>query len=143
MRYKKRGFFTSRKGMDIYLWFNIFELVVVFLVGLVLLDTVNSEVKSTTFEKIYFARDNAMLINTIYAGPGNIQYDYQEKTDNFIFDFKQNKVEVYEQQEKIEGGAIGYPFAEDKNYEFIYTKKLQDSSKFFYTKKGNNIEVKS
>lgn len=144
MHYKKRGFFTSKKGMDIDLWFNVFELVVVFLVGLILLDTVNGEIKSTTFEKIYFARDSALLVNTIYSSPGDVQYNYPEKTGNFIFDFKQNKVEVYEQNEIKEGGVIGYPFAEDKTSTFYYTKLLPRNSQennISYSKNKKNINV--
>ena len=93
----KRGIklLKSKKGMDIDLWFNVFELVIVLIVGLVLLDTVNNEVKGTAFEKNYFARDSALLINTIYASPGDIKYNYLDKTGNFVFDFRQNKVAVY------------------------------------------------
>ena len=145
MGYKKRAkFLTSKKGMDIELWFNVFELVIVFLVGLVLLDTVNSEAKGTAFEKNYLARDSALLINTIYASPGDIEYSYPYKTDNFIFDFKKNKVGVYEQHEAIEGGIIEYPFAEDTTYTFFYTKLLPrniQEYKIVYSKSKNNINV--
>lgn len=139
----KRGakFLDSKKGMDIELWFNVFELVIVFVAGLVLLETVNSEVKGTAFEKNYFARDSALLINTIYASPGDIEYNYPDKTGNFIFDFKQNKVGVYEQHELVEGGVAGYPFAEDINYYFIYKKILPPYINLIYKKTKNNIEI--
>ena len=142
----KRGakFLNSKKGMDIDLWFNVFELVIVFLAGLILLDTVNSEAKGTTFEKNYFARDSALLINTIYASPGDIEYNYPDKTDNLIFDFKQNKVGVYEQHEQVEGGVVEYPFAEDIIYTFFYTKLLPKNlqeNKITYSKNKNIIKV--
>ena len=145
MGYKKRfKFLNSKKGMDIELWFNVFELVIVFVVGLVLLETVNSEVKGTTFEKNYFARDSALLINTIYASPGDIEYNYPDKTDNFIFDFRQNKVGVYEQHEQVEGGIVEYPFAEDLNYQFFYAKlspKSSQENKIIYSKNKNILKV--
>lgn len=140
----KRGtrFLDSKKGMDIELWFNVFELVIVFVVGLVLLDTVNSEVKGTAFEKNYFARDSGLLINTIYASPGDIEYNYPDKTDNFIFDFKQNKVGVYEQHEQVEGGIVEYPFAEDKNYDFMYTKIFsKPSTNLIYAKIKDKLQI--
>ena len=142
----KRGakFLDSKKGMDIELWFNVFELVIVFSVGLVLLDTINSEVKGTAFEKNYFARDSALLINTIYASPGDINYNYPEKTGNFIFDFKQNKVAVYEQHELVEGGVTEYPFAEDISYTFFYNKlspKTPQENKIGYSKDKNIIKI--
>jgi|GEM_PF-3270162 hypothetical protein len=140
----KRGnrFLNSKKGMDIDLWFNVFELVIVFLVGLVLLDTVNNEVKGTAFEKNYFARDSALLINTIYASPGDINYNYPDKTDNFFFDFSKNRVVVYEQNELVEGGVTEYPFAEDLNYLFLYNKIPNRHLNIIYKKTNDNVEVK-
>ncbi|MBI2658667.1 hypothetical protein HYX05_01010 [Candidatus Woesearchaeota archaeon] len=145
MGYKRSiKFLTSKKAMDIELWFNVFELVIVFSAGLVLLDTVNSEARGTAFEKNYFARDSALLINTIYASPGNIEYYYPNQTAGFIFDFKQNKVSVYEQHELVEGGVVKYPFAEDATYTFFYTKlsprNLQEH-KIVYSKNKDSINV--
>lgn len=142
----KRGikFLTSKKAMDIELWFNVFELVIVFSAGLVLLDTVNSEARGTAFEKNYLARDSALLINTIYASPGDIEYYYPNQTSGFIFDFKKNKVGVYEQYEATEGGAVEYPFAEDTEYTFFYTRlsprNLQEH-KIVYSKSKDSIKV--
>ena len=145
MSYKRGAkFLNSKKGMDIELWFNVFELVIVFVVGLVLLETVNSEVKGTTFEKNYFARDSALLINTIYASPGDIVYNYPDKADNFIFDFRQNKVGVYEQHEQVENKIVEYPFAEDITYTLFYNKLLPKNSqenKIVYSKDKNIIKV--
>ena len=144
MAYKKRGLkaFTSKRGMDIDLWFNVFELVIVFVVVLVLWDFVNGEMNNTAYEKIYFSRDSAFLLNTIYGSPGDIQYNYQEKPKNFIFDFNQNKVSVYEQYESVEGGIVDYYFAEDKNYNIFYTKLMpKPDAKIKYSKAGKNIEI--
>lgn len=138
----KSKFFKSKKGMDIDLWFNIFELIVVFLVSFVLLDFVNGEASGITFEKNYFARDSALLINTIYSSPGDIQYFYPEKTNELVFDFNKNKISVYEPREVIEGGAVDYIFAEDKNYELNY-KVIQpkQGAELTYTKRSNNLEI--
>ena len=142
----KRGvrLFSSKKGMDIDLWFNTFELVVVFVAGAVLLQTINADAESTTYEKIYLSRDNALLLDKIYSSPGDINYYYTEESGRFIFDFKQNEVQVYEDYELREGGAIGYPFAEDRNYILSYKvllpKKTQ-KTEIAYSKQKGTIDL--
>ena len=138
----KRGvrFFDSKKGMDIELMFNVFELFVVFMAASILYYFINSEADSSNFEKQYFARDSALMLNTMYASQGDIEYGYYEKADSFIFDFKPNKAEVYHENEPKESGVISYPFAEDKNYNFVY-KTLRMPTKITFEKKKNNIEV--
>ena len=144
---RKRGsnILISRKGMDIELWFNLFELVVVALVGVILVDMVNEEVKDTGFQKNYLSRDNALLLNTIYSSPGDIQYTYQEKTGKFIFDLKQNKIEVYEPNEVTEGGVVNYPFSEDRTYDLAYAKIVPKSanSNLVYSKSKGNIKIEA
>lgn len=148
--FNKRGIklFHSKKGLDIDLWFNVFELVIVVLVGYVLFDLVNSESNNTKFEKNYLARDNALLLNMIYASPGDITYNYpysySERSNKFVFNFKQNKIEVYEPDELIEGGVVSYPFAEDKNYNLVYTtlypKNIKEN-KITYSKDKKDITI--
>ncbi|MAG91444.1 hypothetical protein CMO83_02110 [Candidatus Woesearchaeota archaeon] len=142
----KRGlkFLSSKKGYDIELWFNVFELTIVFVVIGLLFQTVNAEVKASTFEKLYLARDNAFLLNTIYASPGDIQYYYVEDTGDFILDFKKNEVDVYLDYELIERGSIGYPFAEDLTYSLSYiildtSESLE--SRILYEKENDIIDV--
>ena len=137
---KRDRLFNSKRGMDIDLWFNTFELLVVFIVGLTLFEFVSSESTGSAFEKNYLARDNSLLINTIYSSPGDLAYNYSEETEKYIIDFKQNRVEVYEEKEFIESGAIGYPYSEDKNYGFTY-KKLGPTSKISYIKTKEGIIV--
>jgi len=143
----KRGssiFFSKKADADIDLWFNFFELMIVFAAGITLWQLVNDESKGTTYDKLYFSRDNAMLVNTLYSSPGDIQYDYPEKTGRLIFDFKQNKIEVYEDYEVQEGGAISYPFAEDKTYPMYYgTIKpiAADKTMLEYSKNKNGVIV--
>ena len=136
--------FSSKRGDDIELWFNTFELLIVFVACGVLIQTINSEARVTTYEKIYLARDNALLLNTIYAAPGDVRYNYAEKTGAFILDFKQNEVKVYEDYELIEGGAIGYPFAEDNTYTITYTKVLPKKSEGIaatYSKDKDSLKI--
>lgn len=141
MACKKRGnLFNSKIAMDIDLWFNTFELLIVFIVGLALFEFVSSESTGSAFEKNYFARDNSLLINTIYASPGDLLYNYPEKMEKYVIDFKQNKVEIYEEKEFVDAGTIGYPYSEDKNYEFAY-KKVGPNVKISYIKTKEGITV--
>ena len=145
----KRGnnLFSSKRGMDIELWFNTIELIIVVMAGIILLQTINSEADSTTYKKIYLSRDNALLMNTVYSSPGDIKYYYPEETGRFDFNFKKNEIEVYEDYELKEGGAISYPFAEDKNYILNYKdlkhKIGQQKTEIQYSKEGSNINLNS
>lgn len=143
MDWKKRGaLFSSKRAMDIDLWFNTFELLVVFIVGLALFEFVSSESAGSAFEKNYLARDNSLLISTIYASPGDINYNYPEKAEKYVFDFKQSRVEVYEDKEFVDAGVIGYPFSQDKNYLFS-SEKLGPNVKITYIKTKEGIIVTS
>ena len=141
--HKKRGLFISRKGMDIDLWFNVFEFVVVFLAAGVLLEFINSESENITLVKNYYARDNALLISSIYASPGNVEYLYPQNIDGYTFNFKPNVVEVHKPEEKTEGGVISYIFPEDSNYIFSYKEFPQNNNgnRLKYTKNQRVINV--
>ena len=139
---RKRGkILDSKKGVDIDLWFNVFEFLIVFLAAGILYETINSEAENGTFAKNYLARNSALLINTVYSSPGNIEYSYPQKTGSFVFDVKQNKVEIYMSNEVTEGGIVSYPFAEDKELTIAYSKisPTAEESKIIYKKYNSNI----
>ena len=114
--------FNNRKGLSHELFFNVFELVLASIVLLSLLYFVNDIAKQTIFEKNYMARDIAVLLNTLYAAPGEVTYNYNEKVEYFSFDFSNNEVKVYGKDDK-ESTNIFYPFAQNKNVPF-QDKKL-------------------
>ena len=114
--------FNSRKGLSHELFFNVFELVLASIVLLALLYFVNDIAKRTIFEKNYMARDTAILLNTLYSAPGEVIYNYNEKVEDFTFDFLNNEVKLYGKEDK-EFTNIFYPFAQNKNIPF-QDKKL-------------------
>jgi len=126
------------------LFFNIFELVLAFIVILALFNFVNGVVKQTIFEKDYLARDLALLVSTLYAAPGQVTYSYNEnsKDSSFVSAFMQNKVEVYEKGE-AEQSRISYPFAENKNIMFRYNSLENDKGavSIEFHKSDNSISV--
>lgn len=132
-----------RKGTFIDLWFNVFEFVIVFLAAGILYEIINNEAENGVFVKNYLARDSALLINTIYSSPGNVEYDYTEKTGAFVFDIRQNSVEVYLPSETTEGGKISYPFAEDKTLILSYStiQPTSADSKLKYKKDSSGISI--
>lgn len=130
MMNKKRGkalIFNGKKGITHDLFFNVFELLLAFIVAFALFNFVNDIIKQTIFEKNYLTRDLALIINTLYAAPGEVVYNYDEDVGEFIIDFtgdidntdnKYNRVSVYLEEESIRN--IFYLFAEDKNLPFQY-----------------------
>lgn len=118
MANKKRGIriFNNKRGLEHELFFTVFEIILVAVIVFALLSFVNDVAKQTIFEKNYLARDLALLINTIYASPGEITYSYKENTNDFTFNFHDNKVEVYKDEESEQ--KIFYLFAQNKKIPF-------------------------
>ncbi len=115
----KRGIvFSCKKGMTHELFFNVFELVLASIVLLALLFFVHGIAKQTIFEKNYLARDLAVLLNAVYAAPGELTYKYNENAAGFTFDFASGKVDV--RSESKDPSNIFYPFAKNDRILFQY-----------------------
>ena len=73
----------------------IANLILVIIIFLGLLLFVKDAADDTLLEKTYYAKDISLLLTTISAAPGNIQYDYEipEATD-LVIKTKENSVEV-------------------------------------------------
>ena len=135
---------NNKKGISDEMFFNIFEIVLAFIVILSLFNFVSGVVKQTIFEKNYLARDASALVNTIYAAPGDLEYTYYEnaKGNTFLFNFMQNKIEIYEPQETDSSSRVFYLFAEDKNTPFKYLTIKNDKGNInLKFKKTNDIIV--
>ena len=138
--------FNDRKGISHEIFFNVFELVLAFIVVLALFTFVNDVAKQTIFEKNYLSRDLAILVNTVYAAPGDLEYTYNENAGKsiFIFDFKPDKIEIYGQEEKESSVHVYYPFAENKNIPFRYKTLNSDKERvkieFFKTNEYLDVD---
>ena len=148
MNIKKKGsrlIFNNKNGINQELFFNIFEVVLAFIVILSLFYFINDVVKQTIFEKNYLARDLAILVNTIYSAPGDVNYDYKENSDKFqfVFNFTPNKVEVYSYEEKEPGEHLNYLFGEDKIIAFGYKNLIYDKEnvKIEFLKSDDYINI--
>lgn len=140
---------NDKRGITHEMFFNIFEIVLAFIVILALFNFVNGIVKQTIFEKNYLARDLAILTNTVYAAPGEVIYNYNEnaKEFEFSFDFKPNNIEIkenYGEEQKELAAPIVYPFAEDKtvplSYKIIDNDKGSVKIQFIKSKDGIDVE---
>ena len=63
--------------------------------GFLLLGIVNKsleDIKGETLEKNYIARDIALVLDTVYAVPGDLEYAYSEQDYPYVVEFKEGKV---------------------------------------------------
>lgn len=85
----KRG--TEGQPVIVYLAIGIL------FAGLVVLGVVNKsleDIKGETLEKNYIARDIALVLDSVYAVPGDLKYAYSEQDYHYAVEFKDRKVYV-------------------------------------------------
>jgi len=91
---QKRGFkFLNKKSQLITrnMIIHLGMIGILFLISFVLFSYVKSIEKDTEFQKIFLSRDLALMMNTLYSAPGNVEYTYSfDKLDlsKFKFEFK-------------------------------------------------------
>ena len=120
MANRERGktlIFNDKKGIIHDLFFNVFELILAFIVVLALLNFVSDVAEQTIFKKNYLARDISLLVNTLYAAPGKVEYTYDEDLSELVFEFSESRISLYKEGGE-EGVKIFYLFGEDKNVPF-------------------------
>ena len=85
----KRG--TEGQSVSIYMAVGIL------FAGFLLLGIVNKsleDIKGETLEKNYIARDIALVLDTIYAVPGDLEYAYSEQDYPYVVEFNGGRVSV-------------------------------------------------
>jgi len=124
--YKKRGDIVIQKllihlgmiGIAVFAWY--------------LLNTyVKSIEENTEYQRILLSRDLALLANTLYAAPGNVEYIYSnDKIDlgNFYFEFLEDNTPVVKVKEK--GIEKKYPYAKPAEVPFPDNLRATNSIKF-------------
>ena len=139
MQIKKRGakLFNNKSGISHDLFFNVFELILAAIVIIALFKFVNDVAEQTIFAKNYFARDMALLVNALYAAPGEVSYIYNEDTSKFRFAFNSNKLTVYEEGDSEDNRNIIYFYAENENTPFPdITVINEDGKRIRFSKSG-------
>ena len=130
----KMGF--GKLGQDattIQLWFIFIGL---FLAGLVSCSSIQktySDLKGTTYEKNYFARDIALALDAVYAAPGDVEYDYSMKSYKFVVELKSSKVFVKEKigDQDSTAGIYNYFWNTDKPLNVRISPLTDDPKQMF------------
>ncbi len=75
-------------------YFVLAELVLLVLIAVAFTAFVAQIATNTMMEKNYFARDLALALDTAYASPGNLNYEYEGDASKFVVGFDNNRVGV-------------------------------------------------
>jgi len=95
---KKRYFLLGKKGQEAEheVIQTVIEAIMLAVFVYILFTFVSDIRGNTIFEKNYFARDLAMMVNTVYASPQDLVYVYPDNTSRFYITIKDNKVRIHE-----------------------------------------------
>src|SRR3989338_5653397 len=91
--------FSHKKADTNAIYLILIQILIALAVYVALQHYIDSVAKDTLFEKYYLSNDISLLIETIYAGPGDIIYSYSNDKvamDKFSFDFRQQRANVVE-----------------------------------------------
>jgi len=112
--HRKRGFLKNKRGALVAPLFWLIDLILIILVLYFSTNFIDEVAEKTTFEMNFLARDLSLLVDSIYASPGNFMIDYPDTTFWFSFAFKDLSVKVFEGEEVIKKIRTQYPFMENQ-----------------------------
>ena len=84
----------NRRGGTQKTYFTMIDLILLLLIAVGFLAFIYQVASSTLLEKNYLARDIALLLDTVYASPGDTHYIYEGDASDFIILLDQNLVGV-------------------------------------------------
>lgn len=140
----------KRGDVDIeeFAYFTTFEFFLAILVGLALLIYVKNVASGTLFEQNFLARDTGLLIDTIYASPGEVHVVYDSFVESgatakliskvtfskppsqvFSFSFGDSKSNVFSTAETLEQPA-SYLFGQDSSIKLNSPSKVGQNISF-------------
>jgi len=140
---KKRGKMSIfKKAQTRPIYHILFQVLIAVTVYWILQSYIDSVAKDTMFEKSYLSKDLALLIDTIYSSPGEVDYLYtndRAELNKFEFDFDKQKVSVVEIEGK-EKIKVEYPYGEDLRFPYS-GKKIQRVNQIALSKTKSNLEI--
>src|SRR4030042_860594 len=133
----------QKRGAAVITLFQMAELVMLGIAILCFL-LIGARLAETTYEKNFLARDMALLIDTLYASPGDVEYVYdlsaiKSELNKFDFEIKDGYVTVYDSGFKK---PQAYRFAEKEGYE-IHDFRAEAPKAVKFVKKGNEISMQA
>ena len=132
----------NKKGMEERLYFWVFYFVVLIIILLGLFNYINNLSDETTFNQDYLVRDVALILNSVYASPGDIEVRYSVPENNFIFIIENGLVTIREEGDVL--NKRSYPYQEDNYVESNLDDvlKLKSPKMILFSKKKNILNVK-
>ena len=112
-----RRLFLFRKSQTNEVYHVLIQVAIALAVYLTMQAYIDSVSKDTLFEKVYLSKDSGLLMDTVYASPGELNYEYKNDLvglNRFKFSFKGQKASVNEAEGKSKLTA-GQPYGEDTN----------------------------
>ena len=133
----------QKRGAAVITLFSMAELVMLGIAILCFL-LIGAKLAETSYEKNFIARDMALLINTIYASPGDVEYIYdlsalKSDLNKFDFEIKNGYVTVYDSGFKK---PQNYRFAGKEDYE-ITEFRAEAPKAVKFVKKGSQISMEA
>jgi len=112
------------------------QLLLIVLIGFALFSFVGSVSKGTLYERNYRSRDIALLMNSLYAGAGDISYSYPYNLSEFNVVIDNNFVKILENNQ-----PISYPYQADLNFEQLNVQ-LNNPSEINFIKQKTKLDIK-
>ncbi len=139
---KKRAskLFLGRKADTNAIYQVLIQILIALAVYITLQLYIDSVAKDTLFEKYYLSNDLSLLAETIYAGQGDLRYYYSNdkvKMDKFSFDFRQQKVNVVENEGNL---PIPQPYGEDTKLPYSGLQ-IKGKNEIILTKTRDKLEI--
>lgn len=137
----KQNINSLRLGKKAGVYFFIFQMIIIVLIGSAITLYINKQTESTTSEKIFFSRDIAFEINSVYSSPGNffetytlpIRYHLFKNPDfyYFNFDFNSRFVDVNKKR---------FPYAEN-SYLSLDSPASKNLSELYFENYGSEFRI--
>lgn len=130
----------QKRGAAVLVMFQAAELVLLG-IAILCLVLIMFKLSETSYEKNFMARDLALLIDTIYASPGELEYTYDMKGYKFDLEIKDGHVNVYDSGFK---SPQSYRFAEKEDIEIEgFRTPAGAPSAVKFVKKGDKIKIEA
>lgn len=130
----------QKRGAAVLVMFQAAELVLLG-IAILCLVLIMFKLSETSYEKNFMARDLALLIDTIYASPGELEYTYDMKGYKFDLEIKDGYVNVYDSGFK---SPQSYRFAEKEDIEIEdFRTPAGAPSAVKFVKKGDKIKIEA
>lgn len=141
LAFGKRG--TEGQTVLVYMAFGLLA------AALVVTGIVNKsleDIKGETLEKNYIARDIALVLDAVYAVPGDLEYSYSERGYKYMVEFSEGRVFVRKNAVDRNVGVYGFFDGGLKGSDrlkavFVPNRNIPEPMLIIFVKKGGVVSV--